>query len=130
MSQAALAPAMQDIHRRFEAAFNSGDIDAMLALYEPEAVFVASGGEILHGHDEIRTAFEPMFAAKARIKLETVGIVESTDGLVLMHGRWTLTGVQEDGSSFEQTGASAEVLRRQMDGSWRFAIDNPVVPQG
>ena len=129
MSQAALAPALQDIHRKFEAAFNIGDIDAILALYEPKAVFVASGGEILRGHDEIRTAYEPMFARKAQIRLATSGIIETTDGVVLMHACWTLKGAGPDGVPFEQKGTSAEVLRRQTDGSWRYAIDNPFVPQ-
>lgn len=128
MAQGAIAPALQDIHRRFEAAFNAGDITAMLALYEPEAVFVAAGGEILHGHDEIRTAYEPMFAGRAQIRLETAGIVEGVDGLVLMHGCWTLTGTGPEGAPFETKGTSAEVLRRQGDGSWRYAIDNPFVP--
>lgn len=115
---------MQDIHRRFEAAFNAGDIAAILALYESEAVFVASGGEILHGHEEIRTAFEGLFAARARIRLATVGIVESTEGLVLMHGRWALTIPGGE----ESQGTTAEVVRRQPDGSWKYAIDNPFVP--
>ena len=128
MTQAALAPALQDIHRRFEIAFNAGDIDAMLALYEPEAVFVAPGGEILRGHDEIRGAYEPMFASGAKIRLDTAGIIEGTDGVVLMHGCWTLSGTQPDGSPMELKGTSAEVLRRQHDGSWRYAVDNPVVP--
>ena len=128
MTPAALAPALQDIHRQFETAFNSGDIDAMLALYEPEAVFVAPGGEILRGQDEIRGAYEPMFASRAKIQLETAGIIEGTDGLVLMHSCWTLTGAQPDGSPLELKGTSAEVLRRQNDGSWRYAVDNPFVP--
>jgi uncharacterized protein (TIGR02246 family) len=128
MTQAALAAALQDIHRRFEAAFNTGDMDAMLGLYEPEAVFVAPGGEILHGHDEIRGAYGPMFASGANIRIETAGIIEGTGGLVLMHGRWTLSGTQPDGSPLEMKGTSAEVLRRQHDGSWRYAVDNPFVP--
>lgn len=128
MAQAAIAPALQDVHRRFEAAFNIGDMNALLALYEPEAVFVSPGGEILHGRDEIRSAYEPMFASKARIRLETAGIVEGVDGLVLMHGCWTLKGTQPDGTPMEMKGTSAEVLRRQGDGTWRYAIDNPFVP--
>lgn len=128
MAQAAIAPALQDVHRRFEAAFNIGDMNALLALYEPEAVFVSPGGEILHGRDEIRSAYEPMFASKTRIRLETAGIVEGVDGLVLMHGCWTLTGTQPDGTPMEMKGTSSEVLRRQGDGSWRYAIDNPFVP--
>lgn len=31
----------QEIHSEFERAFNSGDVEALLALYEPQATFEA-----------------------------------------------------------------------------------------
>jgi ketosteroid isomerase-like protein len=39
--------------------------------------------------------------------------------------RWTLTGSRQDGSPLEMTGQTSDVVRRQADGSWRLAIDNP-----
>ena len=128
MAQTAIAPALQDIHRRFETAFNNADLEAILALYEPQALFVNTDGAVMHGHKEIRRAFAAVFASGARIRLETAGIMEGTDGLVLMHGRWLLSGNGPDGEAFEQRGTSAEVLRRQANGSWLYAIDNPFVP--
>ena len=43
----------QEIHFLFERAFNIGDVEAILALYEPGAVLVA-GGKPVTGHDGIR----------------------------------------------------------------------------
>jgi hypothetical protein len=37
----------QEIHFLFERAFNTGDVEAILALYEPGAVLVAGGKNIL-----------------------------------------------------------------------------------
>lgn len=128
MGQAAIAPALQDIHRRFEAAFNAADLDGIVALYEPEAVFVNSDGAVLRGQEEIRAAFTSIFSSGAKIRLETAGIVEAIGGLAMMHGKWVLTGCNEDGVPEEQRGTSAEVLRRQPDGSWLYALDNPFVP--
>jgi uncharacterized protein (TIGR02246 family) len=128
MGQPAIAPALQDIHRRFEAAFNVADLEGILALYEPEAVFVNSDGAVLHGREEIRAAFAAMFDTGCRIRLETAGIMEGTDGLVLMHGKWVLSGSGPGGQPFEQRGTSAEVLRRQANGAWLYAVDNPFVP--
>src|SRR5271163_236143 len=45
----------QEIHFLFERAFNTGDVEAILALYEPGAVLVA-GGKPVTGHDCIRDA--------------------------------------------------------------------------
>ena len=50
------------------------------------------------------------------------------DGLVLMHSRWVLSGAGPDGQVTEQRGTSAEVLRRQPNGAWLYALDNPFVP--
>lgn len=127
MGQAAIAPALQEIHQRFQTAFNNKDLNAIVALYEPEAVFV-HGGAVVHGHKEIRRAFAQIFAGEVQIHLVTTGIVEGTDGLVLMHGRWVLSGTGPDGQPIEQSGTSAEVLRRQPNGSWLYALDNPAVP--
>jgi len=128
MGQAALAPALQDIHVKFQTAFNNKDLDGILALYEPEAVFVNSDGGVLHGHEEIGSAFAQIFSGEVQIHLETAGIVEGTDGLVLMHSRWVLSGAGPDGQPVEQRGTSAEVLRRQPNGTWLYAIDNPFAP--
>ena len=46
--------------------------------------------------------------------------VFEADNIALVQWAWTVT--QRDGSSME--GASAEVLRKQSDGSWKFLIDN------
>ena len=128
MEQNAIAPALQDIHRRFQTAFNNKDLEGILALYEPEAVFVNTDGAVLHGHKEIRRAFAQIFSGEVQIHLETAGIVEGTDGLALMHGRWVLSGTGPDGQPMEQRGTSAEVLRRQPNGLWLYALDNPAVP--
>jgi ketosteroid isomerase-like protein len=44
--------------------------------------------------------------------------------LALVHWSWTMR--LTDGREAE--GATAEVLRRQADGSWKFLIDNPDGP--
>ena len=39
--------------------------------------------------------------------------------------KWVLEGTGPDGKPMRMEGQSAEVARRQPDGTWRFAIDNP-----
>jgi ketosteroid isomerase-like protein len=47
-------------------------------------------------------------------------VVFEVDNIALVHWSWTVS--RSDGSVME--GVSAEVLRRQADGSWKFLIDN------
>jgi uncharacterized protein (TIGR02246 family) len=112
----------REIHVLFEHAFNNGDVEAILALYEPGAVLVASGRPVT-GHDRIRNAFKAFLVGGARMKLDTRAVIESGEGLAVLHGAWSL------GPPSTAQGLSTEVVRRQPDGSWMFVIDNPNTPQ-
>ena len=111
----------QEIHVLFERAFNAGDVEAILALYEPGAVLVA-GGKPVTGCDAIRDAVTMFLSSGARMKLETRTVIESSEGLAVLHGAWSL------GPPSDTQGLSTEVVRRQPDRSWMFVIDNPNTP--
>jgi uncharacterized protein (TIGR02246 family) len=115
----------EEVHPAFARAFNAADLDALAALYEPGAVLVPDPGQQICGTAAIREAFAGFLALKPRMELSTEAIVESPDGLALVHGRWTLSGAAPDGSQVRTQGRSAEVLRRQPDGAWLYVIDNP-----
>ena len=116
---------LRDIHRRFEAAFNSADVDGLLELYEPEAVLAAVAGEApARGTVQIRAAIINFFAGGATITMETVAAMETGD-IGFLQARWRLQGSGRDGTPFALEGTSAEVLRRQPDGGWRYVIDHP-----
>jgi len=116
------ASSPQEIHILFERAFNSGDVEAILALYEPGAVLV-TGGKSVTGHDGMREAYNAFLSGGARMKIDTKTVIESGEGLAVLHGTWSL------GPPASTQGLSTEVVRRQPDGSWMFVIDNPNTPQ-
>jgi ketosteroid isomerase-like protein len=112
----------KEIHLLFERAFNSRDVEAIVALYERGAVLV-SGGKAITGHEGIGSAFRDFLARGAAIRLETRAVIESGDGLAVLHGAWSL------GPPSVTEGLSTEVVRRQSDGTWLFVIDNPNTPR-
>ena len=118
----------QEVHPAFEKAFNAGDLDGLVALYEKDATLVPQPGSPVTGHDAIREAYQGYLALRPSIRLETVAIYES-GGSALLHGRWTLKGSGPDGAAVEMSGRNSEVVRRQPDGSWLFLIDNPFTPE-
>jgi ketosteroid isomerase-like protein len=111
----------REIHVLFERAFNLGDVEAILALYEPRAVLV-TGGKPVAGHASIREAYSVSLSTGARMQVETRAVIESGAGLAVLHAAWSL------GPPASTHGLSTEVVRRQPDGTWMFVIDNPNTP--
>jgi uncharacterized protein (TIGR02246 family) len=109
--------------RRFSALLNARDVEGALALYEPEAAFVAEPGRWVTGRDAIKVALERFAALEPELEGEVESVREA-GGIALVVNRWSLRGRGPDGP-VEMGGRSADVLRRQSDGSWRVLIDDP-----
>ena len=105
--------------RLFEMLFASGDLDGLMALYEDDAVFPTPHGTST-GQAAIRTTLKAYLDSGAKLAFGE-SLVFLAGDLAMMHTAWTMT--MPDGSS--PTGATAEVVRRQSDGTWKYVIDNP-----
>ena len=90
-----------------------------MSLYEKNAVFPTTHG-ISTGHDEIRATLKAYLDSGAKLEFGKSLVFPAGD-LALIHTPWTMT--MPDGSTPD--GATAEVVRRQSDGSWKYIIDNP-----
>jgi uncharacterized protein (TIGR02246 family) len=108
------------IHDAVVDAFNAGDLNGLMALYEDDARMVGiDGTTVLSGSDAIRENWAGLLALGGRMSLTTRYVIE-LDDLALLSNEYVLT-VGDDSVS----GATAEVVRRQPDGSWRYIIDHP-----
>ena len=114
----------EDLDRLFSEALNAGDLDALVKLYEPQATIRPSPGETVHGLAAIRSALAGFVGMKPTIAMTSKTLAEA-DGLALTTSQWKLTGTGPDGSPVTMSGQSAEVARRQADGTWLFVIDTP-----
>lgn len=114
----------EDVDALFAQALNGGDLDGLVALYEPQASLMPSPGKIVVGAAAIREALAAFIAAKPKITLSP-RVVSQTGDLALVTAKWELALNGEDGKPANMHGQSVEIVRRQVDGSWRFAIDMP-----
>ena len=105
-------------------AINRGDLEAALALYEPNAVLVAQPGQLARGSTELRAALGRFIGLKPELRSETQSVIE-VDDMALYTGRWTLRGTDPSGQTTTMGGVSSDILRRQRDGRWLIAVDNP-----
>lgn len=105
-------------------AINRGDLPAAVALYEPNAVLVVRPGQVARGAAEIRDALAGFVALKATLRSQAQRVLEAHD-VALYLGRWSLRGTDPTGRAVLLSGESTDVLRRQPDGRWLIALDNP-----
>jgi uncharacterized protein (TIGR02246 family) len=114
----------EQMHGLFEQAFNAGDIEALMALYEPDAALVPQPGAIAEGSAAIRESLRWFLDRAGRISLATK-LVLRVGELAYLANHWSLTGgTMPDGSPAELGATTAEVARRQPDGTWLYVIDN------
>ncbi|HWD44782.1 MAG TPA: SgcJ/EcaC family oxidoreductase [Actinomycetota bacterium] len=113
----------EQVHRVFEDTFNAGDIDGLLQLYESDAALIAQPGSVAHGSEQIRAALQGFLALKGRITLDTK-LVFGVGDLAYLSNTWSLKGTGPDGNPVSLGATTAEVARRQADGTWRYVIDN------
>ena len=114
----------EQVLRSIVDGINTGNLDALMTLYDPEAAFATQPGNLAHGLPGVRESLAGFIAMKGTLDLKVTRVLEASD-LALVIGVWSFIGAGPDGEPVRLTGHNADVLRRQTDGSWRFVIDNP-----
>lgn len=114
----------QAVIERFSELLAQGDLEGMMALYEPDATFVPQPGESVTGRAAIRDALAAFLAVKPRMEGTIEKVLEAGD-TALVANRWRLSGTAPDGAPVTMAATSADVLRRRPDGSWGIVIDDP-----
>jgi ketosteroid isomerase-like protein len=110
--------------KEFFRLFNTGDVDAVLAMYEPQAILVAQDGQLAQGTTRLRAALNGFLSLKPTLTIHHSRLVVAGD-LALSLVRWSLSGTGPDAKPVYLEGTTSDVLRRQGDGTWLFVIDNP-----
>jgi uncharacterized protein (TIGR02246 family) len=115
----------EEVDRLFEARVNAGDLDGLVALYEPDATLATEDAGNVIGHAAIRAYLQTLVGVKTRMDMGTYRVIPAGDGLAVVHHDWKATITTPDGQEMALTGKATEVVRRQPDGSWLFALDEP-----
>ena len=113
-----------DAVTQFVNAMNKGDLDTAMSFYEPEASLVVQPGVVVTGTLALRDALAGFVALKPLLTTEAHQTVEAGD-IALYCSRWSLRGTDPAGNPVHMSGRSSDVFRRQSDGNWLIALDNP-----
>ncbi|MBI5287740.1 MAG: nuclear transport factor 2 family protein [Chloroflexi bacterium] len=110
----------------FLAAFNTGDRAALLDFYEPGAMLIAEPGQSVTGHEAIGAVIDGFLGTGGKLTMTSSYCYVNGD-MALTGAAWSLAGKDADGKPVDLGGANtAEVMRRQPDGSWRYILDTAV----
>lgn len=101
----------QDLERFLVIRQRAGNVDGMMVLYEPQAIIDCGDGRFLRGKDAIRAYFAERVASGRKFDI-------GEQRPAVIRGELALTSTRlPDGT------VTAEVARRQGDGTWRWVID-------
>lgn len=118
--------AIRGVDSSFASAGEAGSAEAMAALYAADAQVLPPNAPAVEGRAAIQKLWGGLLAAY-QLKLQVVADeVEGRGDLAYARGHYTMDAtprVPGGAAPFQDRGKFLEILRRQADGSWRYAVD-------
>jgi uncharacterized protein (TIGR02246 family) len=114
----------EDWPSQFSQHLDAGDLEAILALYEPEARFVPRSGETIVGRERIRDVLAGLIRSGTKLQGRVIQAV-SVDDIAILYTDFEGTTVDASGNTVDLRSKAIEVLRRQPDGTWQLIIGDP-----
>jgi ketosteroid isomerase-like protein len=108
----------EDIARFFVERANAGDVEGLVALYEPDAVVAGPNGAEVRGHEAIRAFYAELLASRPQFEA-------GDQRPALRQGPIALTSTRLRNGT-----VTVEIARQQPDGTWLWAVDQPVIARG
>jgi uncharacterized protein (TIGR02246 family) len=108
----------------FVQYLNSGDLEAVAALYAPNARFVARSGETIVGRDRIRDMLTRMIRSKTKLQSQVIRAI-SVDDIAVLYTNFQGTTTDASEKTIDARYNAIEVLRRQPDGCWKLIVGDP-----
>jgi uncharacterized protein (TIGR02246 family) len=105
---------------RWIQAFNASDIDGIVSLYAPDALFIGTGSkEVGTSPEYFRNYFQSLKRDMPRgATLESYSVLELSSTVVLVSGMDTVSGTK-DGVIFQRPGRTSFVLTKR-DEKWQI----------
>ncbi len=106
---------------KWEKAFNAGDVDAVVALYTPDAtLFGTLNPSLTSGTDRLKAYFAASAKNKTQVKLvDAPTVTQVTDSVFILSGIYEFAGTRADGQKFTAP-ARYSFLVAKVAGQWRI----------
>jgi uncharacterized protein (TIGR02246 family) len=108
-------------------AMKANDVEAIMALYAPDAVAYFPDGDF-KGKQAIRKSWTDFLAAFTVRDATSEGTYETTGDTSLGWGYWSMTVVPKGGGEAIAMKGRATVIVKKIGGKWLYSVDHASVP--
>ena len=115
----------QDVHSSLAAAYNTGDLNTVMSIYDGSGIIVADPTNPVSGKEKFEAAVKGILAIEGTMEIKTVYCLQVGD-VAVGRSEWRIT---DDGKT-KVAAKGIELLKRQSDGTWRVLIDHAFGAEG
>jgi uncharacterized protein (TIGR02246 family) len=128
MPAQAQTPGAKTVDDAWVVAAKAGDVNALVALYAPDAVLYMPDAMEARGTAAIRKAYEDMLGGMKVTDARIDSQYQSAGDLSVGYGTATLTMVPKAGGAPQTMTVRVTAACRKIDGKWLYVADHASVP--
>jgi uncharacterized protein (TIGR02246 family) len=113
---------LQRANDGWNSAFNSGNADAVAALYTPDAVVLPSNHAVVKGTSAIKDFWNGLISAGVKDHRIEMIDAQAVGDIAYATGRWSANALGEGGKTQRYEGTIVTIFQRQGDGSWKACL--------
>ena len=110
------------------SAVKAGNVDALAALYAPDATLYPAGVDEVKGAAAIRKFYEQWLSTITVTEASIVAAYDTVGDLSVGHGTATLTYSPKGGGSPLVASVRVTAAARRINGKWLYIVDHVSVP--
>jgi ketosteroid isomerase-like protein len=109
----------EDVHARLADAYNTGDVNIVMAMYDLNGVLVPEPGKAISGQAQFEDAIKGILSIIGKMEIKTIYCLVAGD-LALGRSEWSIS---ENGTT-KISAKGIEVMKKQADGNWKLVFDH------
>ena len=109
----------EDVHTTLANAFNTGDVDIVMSMYDVAGIIVPEPGKPVSGKEKFEEAIKGILSIKGKMEIKTVYCLQ-TGNIAVGRSEWNIT----DNDEVKISAKGIEVMKQQADGSWKIIVDH------
>lgn len=109
----------EDVHATLANAYNSGNPEIVMRMYDVDGLFVPGPGAPVSGKAKFEEAIKTILAIPGKMEIKTVYCLQ-TGGIAVGRSEWNIT----DKGVVKISAKGIEVMKQQEDGTWKVIVDH------
>lgn len=109
----------EDVHTTLANAFNTGNVETVLSMYDSSGIIVPEPNKPVSGKAKFEEAIKAILAIKGKMEIKTVYCLQ-TGNIAVGRSEWNIT----DNGKVQISAKGVEVMMKQTDGTWKIIVDH------